>query len=236
MKTTRVYDLPTRAFHWLFATGFLGAFLIAKILDDESVYYPYHMLLGLILVLAVTLRIVWGLVGSRYARFSSFALKPTQLIQYFKNLLSAKTESRLGHNPASSWAALTMMGLALGLAITGYLMTVDINKEVVEEVHELLANAFILVAIAHVSGVLLHTLRHRDWIALSMIRGSKKSIEGETGIERSHWGTALAFVLIVGGFVFFLSKNYDSGEQALNVFGSTLQLGEHEDEDHDHGE
>lgn len=74
MKTTKVYDLPTRIFHWLFAATFVGAFFIAKVIDDDSPSYVFHMLLGLVLVLTVALRVVWGVVGSRYARFSSLSL------------------------------------------------------------------------------------------------------------------------------------------------------------------
>lgn len=235
MKNTRVYDLPTRLFHWIFAGGFLGAFFIAKTIDDDSPLYSYHMLLGLILALVVGLRIIWGLVGSRYARFTSFPLKPTELVHYFKQIVGSKTERALGHNPASSWAAIMMMGLSLGLALTGYLMTSGGNKEVLEEVHELLANTFILVVLAHVGGILLHTLKHRDGIALSMIHGKKALIEGEagkeeSGIESSHRGIALLFLLIVGGFVFYLNQNYDPTSQKLTLLGSRLQLGEAEEE------
>lgn len=122
-----------------------------------------------------------------------------------------------------------MMALTVGLAVTGYLMTSGGNKEILEEVHELLANTFVIVAIAYVAGVVLHTLRHRDWIGLSMVNGKKQFIEGQSGIERSHRGVALLFVALVGAFVFHLNRNYDAGTESLNLFGSTLQLGEAED-------
>lgn len=233
---TKVYDLPTRFFHWLFAALFLGAFFIAKVIDDDSPTYAYHMLLGLVLVLTVVLRVIWGFVGSRYARFSSFALKPNDLFQYFKQLLSGKTARALGHNAASSWAALIMMGLAIGLGVTGYLMTANGgDKEAFEDAHELLANAFILVVIGHVVGVTLHSLRHRDRIALSMVNGKKEGIEGQKGIEHSYRGVGLLFLAIVGAFVFHLGKNYDANTQSLNLFGNTLQLGESEGGHDKHG-
>lgn len=231
MKKTKVYDLPTRLFHWLFAGLFLSAFFIAKVIDDDSPSYSYHMLLGLILGMIVVLRIIWGFVGSKYARFSSFALKPNYLIHYFKQLMSGKTARTLGHNPASSWAALIMMALAIGLGLTGYLMTSGVNKEVFEDIHELLANTFIIVAIAHVAGVILHSVRHKDWIALSMISGKKQTIEGQHGIERSHPGVALLFLMLIGAFVFHLTRNYDAQSQMLHLLGSTLQLGEAEKHD-----
>ena len=235
MKTekTKVYDWPTRLFHWSFAGLFVGAFLIAKTVDDEAAAYPYHMLLGLVLALTVVLRIIWGFIGTKYARFSSFALRPTQLLQYFRALLLGRTERKLGHNPASSWAALVMMALALGLAVTGYLMTTGDNKELLEEVHELFANAFLVVAIAHVAGVLLHMIRHRDGIAMSMIHGAKTPISGETGIARSRVRAGFVFIGILVLFALNLSSDYDADKRSLKLFGSTLQLGEIHEEVHD---
>lgn len=228
MEKTKVYDLPTRLFHGLFAIFFLSAFFIAKVIDDDSPSYAYHMLLGFLLALLVGLRILWGFIGTRYARFSSFALKPQDLFQYFKQVLGGKAPRTLGHNPASSWAALTMMALALGLAITGYFMTAGGNKETLEDLHELLANLFIVVVAVHVAGILLHTLRHRDWIGLAMVSGEKKAIEGQAGIGRSHYAAAILLLTLVGGFAFHLSKNYDGSTQTLHLFGSTLHLGESE--------
>lgn len=235
MSKLKVYDLPTRLFHWMFAGLFLGAFFIAKVIDDDSPTYPVHMLLGLVLGTVVLFRLVWGFVGSRYARFSSFALKPHELFEYFRQLITGKTARALGHNPASSWAALIMMTSALGLVTTGILMTTS-NKDTFKEIHELFANTFILVVIAHVAGVILHTLRHKDWIGLSMVTGQKLAVEGQKEIERSHWTAAVLYLAIVGAFAFHLARNYDSNKQALFLFGQTLHLGETEEnrQDLDH--
>lgn len=234
MKKTKVYDLPTRLFHWTFAGLFLAAFAIAKTVDDESTVFSYHMLLGIMLSAVVLWRVVWGFVGSRYARFSSFKLNPKDLFVYFRDFFSSHTKRDVGHNPASSWAAITMFVLALGLGLTGYLMAQGTNKEFFEDLHELLANGFIIVVISHIAGILLHTVRHRDAIGLSMVHG-KKSFESSLGIAKSHNFAALVFVVFVGAFAFQLVKNYDSGSQSLNMFGQTLQLGEAEDGDHGDG-
>lgn len=228
MKMTRVYDLPTRLFHWLFAVLFVAAFFIAKVLDDESAQYPYHMMLGLVLALSVFLRVLWGLFGSSHARFSSFVLNPTDLIEYFKKFFSTKTKRYLGHNPASSWAAIIMMALALGLGVSGYLMVQGTNKELFEDIHELLANAFLVVAIAHVAGIVLHTLKHKDAIGMSMVHGKKIGAEGDFELQKSHWIVALIFVALIGSFVVHLNKNYDQSTQSLKLFGKTLQLGEND--------
>ena len=91
MKKIKVYDLPTRLFHWSFAAVFVGAFTLAKTTDDESLAFSYHMLLGIVFCLLIGLRIVWGFVGSKYARFSSFRLSPKEFALYFLDLLTSRS-------------------------------------------------------------------------------------------------------------------------------------------------
>lgn len=232
MEKTKAYDLPTRLFHWLFAGLFVAAFAIAKLTDDESSWFSQHMLLGLLLFAVTVLRVIWGFFGSRYARFSSFPLKPAQLLEYFHGILTGKGKPHFGHNPASSWAALIMIGLALGLGLTGYLMATG-YKETFEDVHELLANAFAFIVVAHITGVLLHNLRHQDGIALSMIHGQKMNVDGAKPITNSHPLIAMGMAGIIGLFAFHLYKNYDPTQSTTRVFGVKLQLGENEKEGHD---
>lgn len=229
MKNTRVYDLPTRLFHWMFAFSFLAAFIITKTIDDDSPYFSYHMILGLILSVLVVMRIFWGFFGSRYARFSSFILNPSKLIHYFQQLFLGKTERTLGHNPASSWVAMIMFGLALGLGVTGFLMTSGgVDKEILEDVHDVLANAFIIAVVGHIAGLVFHTIRHREWIGSSMIHGKKGSVEGQVGIDHPHRGAAIAFVILLSALIYHLGNNYDSDTQRLNLFGTILHLGDSE--------
>lgn len=232
-KTTLVYDVPTRVFHWLFAVLFIATFLIAKTLDDESAAYPYHMMMGMTMAFAVVLRIVWGVVGTKYAKFTSFQLNPSQLLNYMKSLFTSGKRT-LGHNPASSWAAIVMMSLALGSAVTGYLMIQShANKEAFEDIHELFANGFLIVALAHIAGVVLHTLKHKDMIGLSMIHGQKQNVQGENGIQSPHAIVGLLFLVLVVGFLTMLNKNYDGNTKQLNIFGQQLQLGKTEDQERD---
>lgn len=230
MRNRLIYDLPTRLFHWLFAGLFIAAFLITKTVDDESPVFSYHMLAGLILALTVLLRIVWGFVGSKHSRFSSFALHPKELVAYFTGILSGDKRKWAGHNPASSWATLAMIALSLGLGLTGYLMASG-QKETFEDVHELLANGFLVVVLMHIAGVVLHALRHRDGVAMTMIDGAKSDIPQTETISNSRPAIALLFVGLVTAFALHLAKNFDSQKQTLNFFGTTLQLGETEEGD-----
>lgn len=80
MRNQLIYDLPMRIFHWLFAGLFIAAFLIAKNVDDESPVFSYHMLVGLLLGFTVLMRILWGFVGTKHSKFTSFALHPKDLV------------------------------------------------------------------------------------------------------------------------------------------------------------
>ena len=162
MKKQLIYDLPTRVLHWLFAGLFLSAFCISNIFDDESPIFSYHMLIGLILVFVVVLRLIWGLFGTKYARFSGFSLNPIELLRYFQGILTGSKKRWSGHNPATSWAAIIMILLASGLGITGFLMTSGTNRDSIKDIHELLANGFIIIVIFHIAGIIIHSIRHQE--------------------------------------------------------------------------
>jgi cytochrome b len=226
MERKLVYDLPTRLFHWLFAGLFLTGFIIAKTVDDESLWFSFHSLAGLTLGFVVVLRIVWGIFGTHHARFTNFALNPIDLVSYFKGIFSGKKKRWAGHNPASSWAAIIMMLLALGLAITGYLMSAGPNKEDFEDFHELFANGFIVVVILHVAGIILHTIRYQEMIGLSMVDGQKVNVSNNETIasSKSAFGILLIGLVVVFGLNLF--KNFDRQKGSLQFFGTQLQIGE----------
>lgn len=228
MRKTLVYDLPTRLFHWLFSGLFLVSFIIAKTVDDESLTFSYHMLSGLLLGGLVIWRLIWGVIGSEHSRFSGFNLHPSDLKDYFLGILSGSQKRWSGHNPASGWAAIALFTLALGLAVTGYLMTTG-QKEAFEDLHEFFANTFVIVTIMHVAGVILHSLRHQDSIALSMIDG-KKELPNSISISSTRPFGAIFLMALVVSMGLYLFKNFDSSTQTLKIFGQTLQLGENEQE------
>lgn len=225
MRNQLVYDLPLRLFHWIFAALFIAAFLIAKTVDDESAAFSYHMLAGLLLGFVISLRVVWGIVGTRHSRFSDFALHPRDLVAYFSGILSGDKRKWSGHNPASSWATLLMFALAFSLGLTGYLMASGL-KETFEDVHELLANGFLVVVLMHITGVVLHAIRHRDGIALSMIDGAKEGPAPGEVIANPRSMIAVLFFGLVATFAIYLASNFDGQNRTLNFFGTHLQMGE----------
>ncbi len=227
MRNTYIYDLPIRIFHWLFSSLFVGAFFIAKTVDDENSLFSYHMLAGVLLAFIVTLRLIWGIFGSKYSRFSSLALRPSDLITYSKEIFTGRKKIWIAHNPASSWAAILMFTFAIGLAVTGYLMSTG-HKETFEDAHEVLANGFLATVLLHVSGVAFHMIRHKDGIALSMLDGNKTTPQ-LTEQGRPHYLISIIFVVLITIFSGYMIQNYNQKEGTLSFFGSQMTLLEVDD-------
>lgn len=228
-KTT-VYDWPTRIFHWLFALLFLAAYLIAETVDHENPLFSLHIMAGLTIGFILILRMVWGFVGTTYARFSSFELNPKKLLGYLKDAVITKTKSYAGHNPASSYAALVMFICAAGLAATGIMMTSGSESDFFEETHELLANIFLITVIAHIGGLIFHYIRHRDSLWSSMFDGKKSAIPEKSGITDSKRLSGVLFLLLTLTWTGYLYSQYNSANQKLDLFGRELSLGEEEHE------
>ncbi len=234
MKRVLIWDIPVRLFHWLLAGSFLGAFVIANTVDDESGLFVAHMWLGGVAAFMVLLRLVWGFVGSRHARFRSFDLRPAALAGYLRGALSGKGERRAGHNPANALAAIAMFALVLGLAVTGVGMST--GSEAAEELHEMLAFAMVALVALHVAGVALHTVRHRDNIALGMVDGRKEA-DPAAAIPKAHALVGLVFVGLTGLWAGGLYDGYDPATHTVTIplIGKTVQLGEGEEHE-EHGE
>ena len=203
-------------------------------MDDESPLFSYHMQAGLTIAFLLVLRFIWGFTGTTYARFSSFTLNPIELIRYFKDAVITKTKAYLGHNPASSYAAVIMFACAIGLAISGILMATGGENDSLEEVHELLANIFLITVIIHIVGIIFHNVKHRDSLWSSMLDGKKKTSSDTPGIASTRPVAGLLFMILFVSWLGYLVTNYDSSTQTLNILGTELRLGEAEHES-EHG-
>lgn len=225
MTRVLIWDLPTRLFHMLLSAGFIAAAVIALLLGEDSTLFPYHSIIGLTSGLMVLLRVVWGVGGSRYARFGTFVLGPGAVIAYMKGVLSRDGKRYLGHNPGSAYAIFAMLGLVLAMGVTGIML--GLGNESVKEIHEILSYVTVGVVIAHILGVALHTIRHRENIIASMIHG-KKDAEPSDGIRSARPIVAIVFVAIAGTWAFGLVRNFDAATQTttLPLIGTTLRMGE----------
>lgn len=153
---------------------------------------------------------------------------PTDLIDYMKLVISSKSKRYLGHNPASSYAAVLMFLFAFGLGFLGLMMSLRISKHFFEEVHELLANGFLIIVILHIAGVILHQIKHHDGMIWGMIDGKKAKIDDTDELKSNHPLVALVFI---GLFLFtgnYLYRSFDENTGKIDIFGIQVRLGEKE--------
>lgn len=193
-QRTLVWDLPTRAFHWLLAFSFAGAYLTA----DSERLRDAHMLLGYTAVGLVVFRLLWGVVGTRYARFTAFPLSAAAVVGYLKSLLTRSPRHYFGHNPAGSWAIVGMLVLIGALGATGWAQAVEVGPEWLQDLHEGLANAMLALVAVHVAAVLLSSALHRENLLRAMVSGYKAG-QGPAAAG-TRWFVALLLIGSIGAF------------------------------------
>lgn len=235
MRGVLVWDIPTRLFHWFYAIGFTGAAVIALVLGEDGALFPYHAILGLTIAALVAVRLGWGIVGTRYARFGSFVFGPGEILRYFRGVLTGGSARRLGHNPGSSGVIFAMFGVTLALAGTGVML--GLGNESVEDIHEILAYAMVVLVCAHIAGVVLHTVQHRENIALSMIHGRKVPVGEDPGIPSGQAGVGLLLIALTGLWFGGLLVGYraSDGSVGIPLVGVRLQVGEGAEDERETG-
>lgn len=177
-----VWDIPTRLFHWTLALGFTGAWLSS----DSDEWLGVHVFCGYWVLALVIFRLVWGFIGTHYARFESFPFAPKAAIAYLGDVFRHRAERHIGHNPAGSLAIYGLLGLALAIGVTGILTLGGEEQhgiaagwisfeqgEMFKELHEGLAVAMLLLVIGHITGVVVESKLHRENLAASMVTGIK---------------------------------------------------------------
>lgn len=232
MKRILIWDLPTRICHWAFAFALTAAMAIGFLADDDSPLFQFHMLFGIVALFLLGVRLVMGIAGSRYARFSSYPLRPAEVAGYFLKAVFSKTRSYAGNNPGSAVAAALMFLLVLSLFVSG----ISPSGGEIGEIHESFAWALLVVVGLHVAGILWHTFRHRENIAFSMVDGRKPG-EPEAAIQSAHplAGVAVLVVTCAWAVALFANHNPQSASVTLPVIGTTLRLGENEHGESTHG-
>jgi cytochrome b len=194
-----VWDVPTRVFHWLLALSFAGAFLTA----DSERMRDLHVLLGYTMVGLIGFRVLWGLFGTRYARFRSFLFSPRELLQYLRSLLTRSPRHYPGHNPAGSLVIFLLLALGIVTGASGLAVYNDVGGEWLEELHEGAAFSMLALVFVHIAGVLVSSVLHRENLVRAMITGRKRGEPGQ-GIGRGHgWIAALLVATVAAGWVWY---------------------------------
>jgi cytochrome b len=198
-ETVRVWDPVVRVFHW----GLVVAFVIVWLSADEL--QPLHEISGYVIAALIAVRVLWGFIGTRYARFTQFLRGPSTTARYLSDTVNGREARYIGHNPAGAVMIVAILITLSGTAFTGWLMAEpdrqaflpdllqitstayadedeygeygEEGEEVLEELHETLANLMLLLIALHVGGVVLASFRHRENLARAMVTGRKRAPE-----------------------------------------------------------
>lgn len=193
-----VWDSPTRIFHWSLVISFVGAYL-----TSESEHWIYlHLTFGYTMLGLLVFRLIWGIVGTEYARFSQFFPSPKRIVNYFSQIISRKSVDAIGHNPFGALAIFGLIGLGFIICISGWLLYQDLLSDDMEFIHEIFSELMLAVVFIHVLGVLFSSFYYRENLILAMIDG-KKSIKPEQAINNNRPWVAVLLLLVMLGFWFW---------------------------------
>lgn len=179
----KVWDPLVRFFHWSLVT----AFFIAYFTEDDLL--TVHSWAGYLIFSLLIIRLVWGFIGTRYARFSDFVYSPKNVIQFLKDTLHLRAKRYLGHNPAGG-AMVILLIISLLMTTTSGILLLGAEEQagpvaqwftqsgglwgdVLEGLHEFFANFTLLLVFFHVIGVLVESLIHKENLVSAMLTGFK---------------------------------------------------------------
>lgn len=175
LPRVRVWDRAVRVLHWTLVVS------VALSAIGLVALFGVHQPAGYAAFAAVLIRIVWGMVGSRHARFAQFVRGPRASLHYALAVMQNREPRFVGHNPLGGWMVVALMLCIVCLAVTGWLYTTDAfwGDATVEAIHRALAWTLLGLVVAHVAGVLFASLRHHDNLVAAMFSGRKRAPTGD---------------------------------------------------------
>jgi cytochrome b/outer membrane protein OmpA-like peptidoglycan-associated protein len=207
-----VWDFATRLFHW----GLVAAVLTAWFTGGSG--HISHEISGCVVAGLIVFRLIWGLTGTRYARFTDFVKSPRTVWRYAGDIARNRASRHLGHNPAGGSMILALLGVLGVIVVSGSLILTNAYFGVswVETLHGVSAYGLMLLIPLHVLGVVIASRHHRENLARAMFSGWKAADAGATqkgGMDdrfrdelltriRGNEGTMLLFALVMGGLAY----------------------------------
>jgi cytochrome b len=184
LNRVKVWDLAVRVFHW----GLVVAFALAYFTGEERL--EVHVAAGYTVLGLVLFRILWGFVGSRYTRFSSFVFRPQVIMAYLKNLAWLQARRYMGHNPAGGAMIVLLLIALLGTVGSGLAVYAadehagplafwlagisEVWEDRLEEGHEFFADLTVVLVLIHLLGVLIESVLHKENLVGAMFTGYKR--------------------------------------------------------------
>lgn len=217
MKSIKVWDLPTRVFHW----SLVALVLIAYFSGEGRPYgLPYwiHIVSGYAVGLLVAFRLVWGLFGGEHARFGAFVRGWAAVKDHARSIVRLSPLRTPGHNPIGGWMIVLMLVMLFLIVVTGLLaqdktggtgpLTGLIPRQfmyMIGDFHSFLGGAILVVAGVHVAGVIVESVLNRENLVRAMVTGEKPAETPDARNARAAplWRAAVLVVLLVaaGGYM-----------------------------------
>jgi cytochrome b len=207
----RVWDLPVRVFHWTLVLAVAGSWLTHQLGVN---YFIYHVWCGYTVLVLVAFRLLWGIVGTRHARFWNFVRSPLATARYGLDLLRGRSEHHVGHNPLGAWMVIVLLLALLAQAVMGLFGNDEIfnlgplngyvsNERGIEltSLHRKLFY-WILGAIAlHIAAVIYHRVALRENLVRAMFTGRKPAVPESESIRSSRTVVAVLIVALLAGLL-----------------------------------
>ncbi len=213
----QVWDLPVRIFHWGLVAAVVAAFVTNKL---GVSYFKYHVWAGYAVIVLVAFRLLWGLVGTRHARFWNFLRGPSETLAYARDLLTGEDKHYPGHNPLGALMVLTLLGALAAQSILGLFGNDEIfnvgplygyvTKEfslVLTSIHRQLFYWLAGAVALHVLAVLAHKIFKNENLVRAMITGHKPlhAVPVDEAIHSSRtWLAALLGLALAIGLTFII--------------------------------
>ena len=204
-RRTRVWDVPVRVFHWTLVLLIVSQITTVSLGGNAM---EYHVLGGYSILALVLFRIVWGVVGTRHARFANFMRGPLSVFRYARSLTGSTHEKHPGHNPLGGWSVIAMLASVLVQAVSGLFADDEnatsgaLRKYVSNDVagtlgaiHE--ANALVLLTLIciHMGAIWFYLVKKKENLIVPMFSGFKTS--GNAQLESLRPGQGILRALIV---------------------------------------
>ncbi len=174
IRTIPVWDPLVRVIHWTVAVAVIAN---GFLLDAESTLHHY---LGYTVLALVGLRLVWGLIGTRHARFSAFPPNPLGALRHMGEVLGRRGKVHLSHNPLGALMVYNLWATLLVICASGYMMgtTRFFGLEWVEELHETAFDWLMVSVVLHIAGVAIESRLGGVPLLRAMLDGKKRVPEG----------------------------------------------------------
>ncbi|BBB61246.1 cytochrome b561 [Undibacterium sp. KW1] len=173
VRDTPVWDLPVRLMHWAQLIAIIAAWITSAMTNSVHEYVGYSA--GVL----VLMRLFWGGIGNRYARFSQFLKPVPATLQYLRLVIRSKAPRYIGHNPLGGWMMLALLSCVGLLVLTGWAMGTDLLWGYAWPVRVHVAIAWTMVGLIalHVLGAIYTGWLHRENLVKAMLTGKKAAPE-----------------------------------------------------------